>query len=437
MRARGGGTRPTGGNTAPTLRQPTAPHQVTYLRSLCFTSYQTILNIRKRKVKYYVVQQEICPTTQRIHWQGYMELPHSMTRAQIQTQIFDDPTIHIEQRRGTPEQAKQYCMKLESRAPGTEPTEYGDMGVQGTRTDLDPLYEISTAVAKGTMSIEEAIEQNPQVVVKHHRGLAFVADYASIKKSATFRHIHTRVIWGDPGTGKSAFVYQWCATQKLELYKQTCELGNGSAPWWDGVTDKHKVILIEDFAGARSMTLTLLLQILDGSQCRVQKKGSFAYLMHEHVFILSNMNPSEWYPLESEERSQALTRRITSITHYKASQEVKKEQQPNVNAEVVVTMNDIRRIRKGIVHPPQVTTVGESGPPAIGILQPTRVDALLASRLTHSPEIALEDRILFDNITMQIYRDMQPSNTGAPPPTTTAPDTTNDSDPASDTSNTD
>ena len=419
MRARGGGAPA----RAPTAnRDHKAPHAPTYLKSLCFTSFQTVLNIRKRKVKYYVVQQEICPQSGRMHWQGYMELPHSMTRAQIQTAIFDDPTVHIEQRRGTAIQAQAYCMKIETRAPGTQPTEYGEMSEQGHRTDLHEgggLYDIAEALAQGTMTMEQAINQNPEIVVKHHKGLEFVADCASMKKSQQYRSINTRVIWGDPGTGKSAFVYQYCATHNLELYKQTCELANGAAPWWDGITPQHQVILIEDFAGIRSMPLTLILQLLDGSQCRVQKKGSFAWLMHEHVFIISNINPSEWYPMESQERTQALMRRINTITHYKASEEVKKEQQPIQNDTVIVTLADIRRLRKGIVRP---ITVGNSGPPAIGALQPTRIDALLASHLT-TPEVDLEDQQLFDRITMEIYNDMQPSNTGAPPPPTTAPDT--------------
>jgi len=380
-----------------------------------------VLNIRKRKCKYGVVQQETCPTTGRIHWQGYIELPNSMTRTQIQTAIFDDPTVHIEPRRGTAEQARNYCMKLDTRVAGTEPTEWGEMSGQGSRTDLIPLTEMATQLAAGTMTMRQAVEHNPELVVKHHRGLAFVAEYATIKKSIPFRHITTYVVWGDPGTGKSAGVAQWCEDRNLLCYKQACELGAGIAQWWNGCTEEHQVLHLEDFAGFQSIALTFLLQILDGNQCRAQTKGSFTYLMHHTVWIVSNISPEDWYPTEPQVRINALMRRIHSITRYVASEEVKKDQRPIIQKDHLVTMKDIRRIREGIILRPnaQSTTVGEQGPHAIGALQPTRIEALQASRLSRELHEQEEDRELFDRLAFDVYRDMQPSNTGAPPTTMT------------------
>ena len=75
------------------------------------------------KHKYTVYQQERCPHTQRLHYQGYSEFTDNVSWGALKNWLGN--SLHIEARQGTREEARVYCMKEESRVPGTEPVEIG------------------------------------------------------------------------------------------------------------------------------------------------------------------------------------------------------------------------------------------------------------------------------------------------------------------------
>lgn len=106
-------------------------------RNWCFTSYETEepTDICQR---YIVYQKEMCPKTKAEHWQGYMEFENGRSLESLKKQW---PKIHLEPRKGTQVQARKYCMKEESRAPGCVPIEKGEPGRQGSRTDLDSMVD--------------------------------------------------------------------------------------------------------------------------------------------------------------------------------------------------------------------------------------------------------------------------------------------------------
>jgi len=77
------------------------------------------------KATYIVFQHEICPKTGKEHLQGYVEFGRSQRWNKLTVEVGRDFRPHIEPRNGTPQQASDYCKKLESRKPGTEPFEDG------------------------------------------------------------------------------------------------------------------------------------------------------------------------------------------------------------------------------------------------------------------------------------------------------------------------
>lgn len=113
--------------------------------NVCITMFKEPAIIKEKfekDVDYMVYQKEICPTTKKEHWQGYVELSRKLSLHSIK-KLFNDPTMHIERRKGSQEQAINYCMKTESRASGSEPVEFGVRRVkeQGRRYDLENLFE--------------------------------------------------------------------------------------------------------------------------------------------------------------------------------------------------------------------------------------------------------------------------------------------------------
>lgn len=80
-------------------------------------------------IRYVCWQLERAPDTGRLHLQGYVEFfkPQRLRAAQ---QALRAPTAHLEKRRGTRDQARDYCRKEESRVQG--PWEAGKwIGGQG------------------------------------------------------------------------------------------------------------------------------------------------------------------------------------------------------------------------------------------------------------------------------------------------------------------
>ena len=72
-----------------------------------------------------VFQREECPTTGRRHWQGYLVLAKKSTLSWLKNNV--DGEAHWEKAKGDVKANIDYCTKQETRVPGTEPTEIGEI----------------------------------------------------------------------------------------------------------------------------------------------------------------------------------------------------------------------------------------------------------------------------------------------------------------------
>lgn len=145
-------------------------------RHVCFTHNNPVDNVRAfgDVVRYAVWQLEKAPSTGTLHHQGYVEFkqPLSMKAAKG---ALGDAGVHLEPRKGTREQAREYCMKADSRVEG--PWEHGQWDSdQGKRSDL---VEVQDAIKRG-MGKREIYEQYPLVAAKYPRfvaeGIQYFAD---------------------------------------------------------------------------------------------------------------------------------------------------------------------------------------------------------------------------------------------------------------------
>lgn len=95
-------------------------------RSWTFTIFNIlwdIKNLQDERIKCAVVQKEKCPDSGREHFQGYLQLL-APSRLNAVKKILNEDTAHLEVRKGTPQQAWDYCTKEESRVDG--PWTFGD-----------------------------------------------------------------------------------------------------------------------------------------------------------------------------------------------------------------------------------------------------------------------------------------------------------------------
>ena len=89
-------------------------------RNICITSFQTTLEwsqdftlIDKSPIQYIITQGELTKDNKQ-HIQGYAQLSRKQTLKQLKI-FFNDNTLHIEETRGTPQQASDYCKEIKNR----------------------------------------------------------------------------------------------------------------------------------------------------------------------------------------------------------------------------------------------------------------------------------------------------------------------------------
>lgn len=110
------------------------------VRNWCFTSF-AVPECDTERIQYMVYQKEIGKETKREHYQGYVEFKDKFSMLGVK-KLFGDRSLHLEPRRGTQEQAIQYCKKDETRAGGLEDIyEFGSPKKQGKRNDIEEIMD--------------------------------------------------------------------------------------------------------------------------------------------------------------------------------------------------------------------------------------------------------------------------------------------------------
>ncbi len=235
-----------------------------------------------------------------VHYQGYLELPKSQRLSYVKRML---PRAHWEPRRGTREQARDYCMKDSTRLEG--PWHVGNFTShsRGKRTDLNEMKD----EVKTGMTRSEAMD-------KYTANMARYRHFYSDIQWAYFKTTHQpdkRVVLycGETGTGKTRKARE----ENPDAYWMPINDGF----WFDGY-DGQPVVVLDDFAGKMSKVgLTQLLRLLHDQTEKVPVKGAFAVWKPQTVIITTNIHPEEWYDYTGRnEQYKALQRRITSIWQF-------------------------------------------------------------------------------------------------------------------------
>lgn len=122
-------------------------------------------------LKYACWQLEIAPTTGQPHLQGYGELKsgHRPRLRAVKALFCGDfaRTVHVEARQGTRDQARDYCRKEDTRAPGHLPQEFGRWGQgRGERMDLEAVRDM---IANGASLEQIDCSEHSRVAINAER----------------------------------------------------------------------------------------------------------------------------------------------------------------------------------------------------------------------------------------------------------------------------
>lgn len=112
-----------------------------------FTSYESDPPaFEKKTMRYLCFQQEVCPQTDRKHWQGYVQFFRHLRWRSAQKEL-GSGQIHMTRLNGSPEENRAYCSKAESSVPGSF-KEFGVMlnvSDNGKRKELDDFVKDANA----------------------------------------------------------------------------------------------------------------------------------------------------------------------------------------------------------------------------------------------------------------------------------------------------
>ena len=235
-----------------------------------------LLTLEHLSARYLVYQLESGSNQETLHVQGYVVFADLKSLNCVRASL---PRAHFEIRRGTHQQARDYCKKSETRVDG--PFEFGDEPAQGTRSDLRSACDL---VLQGG-SVEDLINNHTEVFVKYYRGFQQLVHLTS----DYYRHDQCRGVWihGPPGVGKTSCVYHKVCHSDIYLKAQN--------KWFDGY-DGQTTILLDDLDGFGRVLSHYLKIWMDLHPCVGETKGGTTKLRHHRFIVTSNYTPAELWP---------------------------------------------------------------------------------------------------------------------------------------------
>lgn len=270
----------------------------------CYTLYDTEPEVhsellKRAPLRYWVFQQEQCPTTGRIHIQGYLEYKRSVKLASVKLHL-GNQGVHLEPRRGTRDEARQYCKKDESRIAG--PFEGGDWmeDASGKRTDLQRAKGLLDACCTDVELADECFES----WVRYRSSFSA---YRELKRPRPeHRDIRTHILYGPTGTGKT---HRACGYGD-DYWILTRPATKNMPLWFDGYQGQLTLI-IDEFYGW--IPFDFLLRLLDKYKLQLSIRGGYVWACFTTVFITSNVHPDVWYQGVPDDRRPALLRRFSTL----------------------------------------------------------------------------------------------------------------------------
>lgn len=222
--------------------------------------------------RYLVYQRERCPTSLRLHWQGYAVFNNPKSLVGVRKLL---PGAHWESRIGTHEQARAYCTKQESRV--TDPVERGEPPCQGSRSDLRRACDV--IVAGGSVRSVAGID--PVTYVRNVRGLT--ALWMALARPRDFKTFVV-VLEGPTGCGKSSHIYR--GINRAQLFTKDSTL------WWDQYGGEP-VVVLDEFYG--QLPYEYVLRLCDRYQFMVQYKGGYTEFCSYVLVLTTNRGWRGWY----------------------------------------------------------------------------------------------------------------------------------------------
>lgn len=278
-------------------------------RSYCFTAFpgdaeieafrETIIErLKTRNIKFCIAGIESCPTTGRMHVQGYFysNVALSFTAAK---NLLPSGT-HIEVAVGSAQENIKYCSK-DSRF-----IQFGEPPSQGKRTDL--INAIDDIKTKGWT---KAVLDNTPVFAKYFQNLSRLAP---IIKPPDYTFVKKQVHWyyGLTGTGKSRMAFQHADAYRRD--SKSVSVVSIVNDFIIGFMPESELVIFDEFRGGKSI-YPLILKLTDGYPAIINVKGSFCTWNPSFIIFTCPTDPMVTFNDVIEAKDQLL-RRLSLILYF-------------------------------------------------------------------------------------------------------------------------
>lgn len=273
--------------------------------------FKTLLSswLLDKILTYAIFQREKGEKTGIIHFQFFLNFRSAKRFSRLKKLL--PYGCHFKPMRTTKTLCRNYCSKEETRVSG--PYEIGEFVEERARTDRAKAFSL---LAQGC-SIKEINDAFENVVVDNLQKMEkYQIQQLKWKVSDLFRNIEVIYIYGQPGFGKTSFVYDLIGRNASDIYVVTRYSDKFMFSEYRG----QKYILFDEFSG-QIKPITYLNKLLEPAPIDLRIMNGTFPAMFERVYIVSNYSLKEIYKNEQEEIKtsyDAFCRRINKIYYFYA-----------------------------------------------------------------------------------------------------------------------
>lgn len=292
-------------------------------------------------IRYIVFQTERGDGEGTSHIQGYIELRSKKEFSTCKNYV--SIRAHIENRRGSAEQAAAYCMKVDTRIEGI----HGENGERSGKRS-SKVKEAIQAIKDGK-SMKEIRTEFSESFVYHGRGLQTL--YEGFTKHRNWA-MEIIILFGSSGSGKSY------TANSLYPNAYNVPWPSGGRWWWPGY-DGEETVIMDEFR--HQIKMDVMLKLFDRYAFNIESKGKNMKFRSKRLVITTNINPKDWYP-KVQDKSMLKRRIVQFSTVY----EMNTEFDPSTMEEPVKVQWDLTDFEFTVHQERNWSTFAHNPPPVEG-----------------------------------------------------------------------
>lgn len=268
--------------------------EVSKSRNFCWTHFQLDDDPKEMFGNYTWIewQKETCPTSGRIHLQGYTCYENNRSFNNIRRMSKVNKLFCM---KGSVKSNHNYCADVNKPSyldgPWNDGKEPDWTTFVGQRNDL--VY-IGEQIKLGKRP-REIYEECPGSYARYYRNFGLPNPGTVLMQQVEFRKVEVNVLWGEPGVGKTKVAYN------RYRWDEVAKMCSKDPEWWSDTWDP-KCLLIDEYVPGE-MKIQRLDEICDGWPLQLPIKGGFINCPNvETVYICSNHDMTDRFKHTPMER---------------------------------------------------------------------------------------------------------------------------------------